>query len=229
MTSNLDTLTTERQQAALGLERLRGELADLLQRSQAVAELVTVRRAEQRTAAIELERSGGKNNKELTQKVAALNEAVARGDALAELCREKQGEVEAGQARLTAALRDEAEARRQGEVAALQTECDAIVGEVEAAFEKLALLAGDLELSVFQLQRLDRDAAAAVVDRVAGTALAERLARTGAKAIVDAGGGSCGLGVPALVRDPALARFDATVTAEIVLRERAAAHAPEAA
>ena len=147
--NSVKELAAEREQAALGLERLRGELADLLQRSQAVAELVTVRRAEQRTAAIELERSGGKNNRELTQKVAALNEAVARGDALAELCREKQGEVEAGQAALTSALRAEGDERHRTEVADALAEIERLGVAVKDAFQGLAVAQGAY-LSAYQ-------------------------------------------------------------------------------
>ena len=225
--SNLE-LTTARDRAEEELRRLSGELADLQGRADEVLVRVATLREEQLAAARDLELGGG-SAATLAKKTAALSEATARCDAVSGLVAEKRAACEEAQTTLTAATRDENEAKRQGEVAGLQAECGVIVEAIERTFEALALAAGDLELAVYRLGRLDRDAAAAVVDRVAGTALAERLARSGATAIVDAGGGSCGLGVPAVVRDPALARFDATVTAEIVLRERAAAQAPEQA
>ena len=177
--NSVKELGAKREQAALALERLRGELADLLQRSQAVAELVTVRRAEQRTAAIELERSGGKINKELTQRVAALNEAVARGDALAELCREKQGEVEAGQVALTGALRAEGDERHRTEVADALAEVSKLGVEIKDAFSTLALAQGAYLTAYGRLETLDRDVAVEAARAVSTEALTGGLAAVG--------------------------------------------------
>ena len=177
----LNELEAARQKAEAELARLQGEFADLLQRRSDVAALVEQRKDEQRSFALAVETSGGKESKSLTRAVAASAEAEARADALAELLVVKQSEIDAAKAKLTEATRNENVARHEAAVADALLEVEKIAVEVKDSFAGLAIAQGRYLAAHKALVDLDAEVAAEAVQSVTTEALVGRLVAIGAE------------------------------------------------
>ena len=215
MTGNL--AAEQVRQAEARVEAVRAELSELTRRQADVAALVEERRAEQREAALEMEGAGGRDGRELTRRVAALQEAEARAGALAELAAAKVAELAATEPHLDAARRALAADQQAAAVAALVNECRTAAATVQELFEQLALAAGTLELLISDLDRLDRAAAQSVAATVTPSRLRSALLAKGAVAIGD-DQAPHGLSVPVVVLAPALAAAGRQVATVAELR-----------
>jgi len=150
-----------RQQLEADLARLEAEIHGLEGRTAATVTLIETLSRERLEAAKSLVLSGGGSGT-VVKKQAALDEATTKLEALHALTAERKEAVVGVQARLTAVLRAEEDARHRAAIAAARAEAERQADEVIALWEKLAFSLGSLSLQIQRLAKLDRAAGAQI-------------------------------------------------------------------